>query len=223
MNQILRSIRVLYRSYRNENGTWKLDRYSPLAKMALSNDSYKFFGDFLDFVMTGGILSDTTMIYIQSIEDNLQDAIRLYNADARDFEKISPKKASNHFYYDAKRLHEFFPDDMIIQIQRKKADLEVCRALLQSAVNKKLGKSQVSELCVLNLPTGICTTVPDEKELDDFFKLIAPYSNKAVRETEKKIHPDTVKYLNYVLNKVNLSAEEKLVVNRCKALLAKGE
>lgn len=219
MNRILRSTQVLYRSYRNVNGTWKLDGYSPLAKMALSNESYKFFGNFLDFVMTSGILSDTTMIYIQSIEDNLQDAIRLYNADANAYDKISPKKASNHFYYDAKRLHEFFPDDMIVQIQLKKADLEVCKALLQTAINKKLGKSQISKYCILNIPAGICTKVPSAQELDDLLKMLLPYTNKTVSEVEKNIQPDTVKYLNYVLNKENLTAEEKLVVNRFKSLI----
>ncbi len=218
MNKLMEMTQNVFRAFDNVNGNMKLNKGSMIGRMNPDSEVVAFLEMYLHFVMQTDIVSDVTRIFITSMENSPHEAIRAYNKNHGIHEQISAKKAANHFYYDSKRLMEFFPEDMITNLLYGKGDVGVYCAMLQSAVIRKMGRANLNQMTVLNLPVTVSSEVPSDTEMDEFFVMFAPYSKKVVSQVEQKLSKKVIGYLNYLSNKKSRTTEEEQVMNRLSEL-----
>lgn len=216
MSDFLRYTKMVSDAFVEVNGNLKIDPSSQLGKRKLSDRTMNFLKEYIKFVKESGLLSEPTMIYMESIEHNPMDAIRTYNATSGTYKQISARKAYNSFYYDTKKLTQLFPDDMLKKVIFTKCDIEVYEATLRAAINKKMGKSFLGKMTVLKLPSTVCQEKPADDELDMFFTLFEPYTKEAIRQAEELIPKNVVGYINYIASKKDQTEEEKAILNRVK-------
>ena len=219
MANILRHTKVAYQAFKEDHGVYKLDTTSQIGRMKLPDRHMNFLRDYIEFVMNSNTISEVSKIYIRSIETNPMDAIRTWNNfQNEEYAKIPDKKASNHIYYDTKRLLELFPDDMIINVINKKADLDTYETLLKVAISKKAGKSLLNKMSTLRIPVTVNSERPTDEEIDYFFMLFSPYVNRVVKQVEDELPRDVIGYINYLSQKSKMTAEEKEVIDRLESL-----
>lgn len=219
MKNILRHTKVVYQSYQEVNGKYKLNPTSYLGKRKLDNSTNNFLRHYLEFVMNSKkLISDITKIYITSMDDRPTDIVSAYNGSGLK-EKITVKQLSNHMYYDAKRLGSLFPDDMLYNVMHGKGDLTKYEVLLENAVIQMQGETLLSRNCVLKLPIGISSEKPTELELDSFFMLFAPYTKKIIGSVEEQLPRQVVRYLNYLSCKKTLTEEEQAIMGRLNSII----
>ena len=218
MSSILRYTKLAYETFREVNGVLKVNTSSQVGKMGLSDRSYAFLKSYIDFVMNSGLISEVTKIYLKSIENNPMDAIRAYNSLNEGYKLITPKQASNHIYYDTKRLLELFPDDMLMKIMHKKGDIQFYEDVLQNAINRKMGRNTLGKISVLQLPAIPSSEKPTDDELDRFFTMLAPYTKNRIKYVEEKIPKQAVSYINYISTKKNPTADEQEILQRLEHL-----
>lgn len=220
MNRILSYTKLVYMAFKEVNGKLKFDTSSMIGQKKLGEDSKSFLEDYINFVMNCRILTNTTKIYLASIENDLQEAIRAYNATANEFNQITSKKASNDTYNDTQKLLKYFPEDMLCNVINKKGDLDYYKAQLNLAIGKKLGQMPLGKNSVLKIPLIVTKEVPSEEEIDEFFMLYAPYTKAKIKKVEEQLPMNVVGYMNYISNKSNLTEEEKAKLDRLNSLVA---
>lgn len=218
MKKILRGTRTIYRSFVRENGKWRYIPTSDISRWKPDQRTLTFFAEYLDFVMYSDILSDVTKIWMDSIENQPTDAIRLYNEDKPKRERIPVKKVYNHIDYDGTRLLRYFPDDMLGNIILKEGDMNVYEACLQDAVRQKYGKSLLKEILTINVPTGIEKERPSDDDIWSFLFLIEPYTRSKVVQVEAEIPANVARYINYISAKTDRTPEEEELLERLKKL-----
>lgn len=217
MSNILRYTKEVYKSFKEDNGRYKLDSSSMLAKRKLGDKTNSFLADYVEFVMNSNIISDVTKAYIESIETKVSDVVAAYNLN-NPYKQITSKQLHNHLYYDEKRLCNLFSDDMIMNIIYKKADISLYETMLASAKSKKANKSLLAKQCVLELPTLICNEVPSKEDTDSFFVLYTPYARKIAQAMIESLPANVIGYFNYLSNKKNLTPDEKAYLARLEQL-----
>lgn len=215
MNYILRNLKKLNMTFPKVNGQYKYNPVSPYGSLNLSNDVLEFMRDFFEFVMNSKILSTETMIYIKSFEDTPKEVVQQHNENADEYNKITVKQLTNHIYYDTKRLHEFFDDQIIQNLIIGKGDLAECKAALQNAKAKKQGKSLLSELSPLKYPTAINTQQPSYENLKGFIQMLRLYTHTGIEFAESSF-PDVVGYINYLStkDKTELTQTESVILEK---------
>lgn len=216
MASILRYTKEVNRTYKRVNGNYKLDTTSAIGKMGLGKETYEFLAGYLDFVMNAGILGKATKIYIESIENNLMDAIHAYNQGVSELERIKDRQAWNQVQYDTRKLLTYFPDDMIANIIYRRGNLDVYGAMLNNAINKKLKKSPLQEMSALKIPMAFEKEKPTDEEFDRFFQLYAPYTKETVKMIEEQLPKNVVGYYNYITSKSTLTEDEEAALKRLK-------
>lgn len=214
MAEILRYTKMVSDAFLEVNGVLKLSMSSQIGKRKLSDRKINFLREYLRFVKESGLLSKASMIYLESIESDPNKAIRTYNATSGKYKQISAKKAYNSFYYDAKKLAQLFPDDMIKNVIFYKCDMEFYETTLQNAINRKVGKAFLGKMTILKLPPMVSKEKPADIELDTFFYLLAPYTKEAIERVEKEIPKNVVGYINYIGSKKEHTEEEKAILDR---------
>ena len=214
MNSIMRYTKEVYNMFIEVNGQLKVNSSSVLGKMKLGDKITSFLSDYIDFVMNSGVLSEVTKIYIKSIENSPRDAIRTYNQYESKGAKFTPKQASNYIYYDTQTLLKLFPEDMLSNVIFRKVDVEIYRPILNNAINKKLGRTPFKKLSVLRLSAVANNNRPSEEEIDQFFMLYAPYTKERIKQVEEQIPKSVVGYINYLMEKRDLSTEEQQIIDR---------
>lgn len=218
MNQQIKSIKILYRAFYKVNGQYKLNPASPLAHRHPAADTCTFLGDYLDFVMNSGLLSDVTKAYITSMEDTPREIARVYNENREENEQITTKMLANHRDYDEKRLAKYFDGALIRDLLGGKGDVNICRAALNHAVQERLGKSLLNGLTSLKLPRIFCTTPPDTLDLNLFLYMIEPYTKRVIHSVEAELSPEVVGYINYLSAKTNRTEEEEKILQKVREL-----
>ena len=218
MSRIMNYTKEVCNTFVEVNGKLKINTTSVIGRRKLSDRKMNFLAKYADFVLNSGVISDITKIYLNSIENNPYEAIRVYNATHSDMAKYTSKQVSNHLYYDTKRLLELFDDDMIFNIVHKEDDITIYEDTLDAAINKKIKKNLLQEQSVLKLSSGISSEVPDEDEMDQFFMLYAPYTKKMINKVSEELPVNVVKYINYIVGKKNLSDDERKIINRLKSI-----
>lgn len=216
MSDFLRYTKMVSDAFVEVNGNLKMDTSSQIGRRKLSDRAMNFLKEYIKFVKESGLLSEPSMIYLESVEHNQMDAIRTYNATSGAYKQISARKAYNSFYYDTKKLTQFFPDDMLKNVIFTKCNIEVYEATLQAAINKRMGKSFLGKMTILKLPSTVCQEKPSDNELDMFFSLFEPYTKESIEQVEKMIPKNVVGYINYIASKREQTVEEKAILNRVK-------
>ncbi len=218
MKKILKGTRTIYRCFRKENNQWKYIPTSVISQWEPDSRALAFFTEYLDFVMSGGILSDTTRIWMDSIEDQPTAAVRLYNENKPEVEKIVMKKVYNHIDYDGNRLLRYFPDDMIINIIRKTGDMDFYEQCLQDAVQKKYGQSFLSEHLIFRVPLGFVKERPSDSDIFEFICTIQGYTRATVQKREAELPGNVAKYINYIAMKTDRTPEEEEILERVRKI-----
>ena len=218
MKKILKGTRTIYKCFVKENNQWKYIPASVISKWEPDARALAFFSEYLDFVMSGGILSDITRIWMDSIEDKPTDAVKLYNENKPEWEKIVMKKVYNHIDYDGNRLLRCFPDDMIANIIRKTGDMDFYEQCLQDAVHKKYGQSFLSEHLVLRVPSGFEKERPSDNDIFEFLYTIQGYTRTAVEKKEAELPVNVAKYINYIAAKTDRTPEEEEILERVRKI-----
>ena len=221
MAVILRYTRFVYQSFAKERGKYKLASLNRLSGKPLSDREIEFLRRYIEFVAES-VVSDTTRVYLNAVEDRPSEIVARYNSDKDEWKRITAKQMTNHIYYDTQKLLKLFPDDMLTKVLSKKGNLDIYEAMLENAIDQKLGKSPMHQACVLKLPTNVCEERPSEDEIDRFFQLYLPYTKKIIKVVEDDIPVNVVGYMNYLLGKKTLSPEEKEIKERLK-LACSGE
>lgn len=218
MAMILRHTAEVYQTFKEVNGNLKIDPYSTIGRLKLSDKIMRFLAIYIDFVINSGVVSEVSKIYFKSVENEPADAIRAYNSLNDGLKQIDMKKANNHFYYDTKRLLEYFPDDMIMRLKSRKGNIEEYEALLQHAINQKMGKTKLGKISILKIPVIVEKERPAENDLDNFFMMFAPYTKEVVSQVESQLPRSVIGYLNYLSSKANLDEEEQAIMDRIERL-----
>lgn len=218
MNRIMYYTKEVCEAFKEVNGKMKIDMTSRLGRMKLDDRRLAFLSRYDNFVLHSGVVSEVTRIYLNSVESNPHEAVRVYNERRGELGKFKSKKVSNHLYYDTKRLLEFFDDDMLPNVIHKKDDITLYEGMLEAAINKKMGLNKLQENCVLKLDSGVSNEVPSEDAINNFFMLYAPYTKKMVGRVTEQIPVNVVRYFNYILNKRGLSDDERLLIQRLQML-----
>ena len=217
MSNILRYTKEVYKSFKEDNGRYKLASTSMLAKRKLGDNANNFLADYITFVMKSNVISEVTKAYIESFENKVSDIVTAYNLNNQ-YKQITSKQMHNHLYYDEKRLRSLFADDMIMNIVYKKADICLYETMLESAKTKGKKKWLLEKQSILNLPPVISNEVPTEEELDHFFMLYAPYTKRMVKKVMEQLPTNVIGYLNYLSDKHDLTDEEKMHLMRLEIL-----
>lgn len=217
MSNIIRYTKEVYKSFKEDNGRFKIDASSMIAKRKLGDKANNFLADYITFVMKSNVISEVTKTYIESIETKVSDVVIVYNLNNQ-YKQITAKQMHNHLYYDEKRLCNLFAEDMIMNIIYKKADISLYETMLVSAKSKKANKSLLAKQCVLELPTVISNEVPTEEETDNFFMIYTPYARKIAEEIIKQLPTSVIGYINYLSNKSDLTKKEKAYLARLEQL-----
>lgn len=218
-SSILRYTKIVCEAFPEVKGKLKYESNSMIGRLKLDDRHLNLLYNYADFVLHSGIVSEATKIYLTSIETSPMDAIRAYNRiNEGVYGEISAKKASNHLYYDTKRLLELFPDDMLANIIYKKGDIAFYEDMLRNAISKKTGKSLLGKISIFQIPAAISKEKPTEEELDNFFMLFAPYTKSMVKYVNSQLSRDVIGYLNYIASKSNKTPEEKEILDRLKQL-----
>ncbi len=220
MNKILRGTKLVYEGFVYENGVWKYNSSSALAKYKPDGRVVQFLKDYIDFVFFSGIISEVTKIWLDSPESSPTVAVQLYN-DKKDneSERIPMKKVNNHVYYDGKRLLEcFVNDEMIVDLLiRDGKDIDMYEASLKNAVQRKAGKSLFGEYYTIKTPLSMNKEKPNDVEITEALLALEPYAKVKVEEVEKKLSGElagVIGYVNYIYSKTNRTQEEEELVNR---------
>lgn len=221
MADIMRYTKMVNDAFIEKNGNLKVNVNSPIGKRKLNERTMSFLAKYLRFVKESGLLSEPSKIWIESIESNPMDAIRTYNATSGKYKQITPKQASNHIYYDTKKLLEFFPDDMLRNVIFKKCDIAFYESALENAISKKTKKTFLGKMTILKLPSVISQEQPTSEEIDDFFTLFEPYTKESIKQVEKMIPKNVIGYINYIAVKKERSENEQALINKL-TLLEKG-
>lgn len=207
----------VYQSFKNIGGRFVIDQSAKGKWKTFNDETIQFLADYLDFITSSGCLHKETMIWLDSTERRGIDAIRSYNDlhnEEEGFIPISEKSARNRMDHDKRRLLKMFPEDMLKNIYFGKADLEVYRAVLQSVINKKLGKNILGNGSVLKIPCIIQKDKPSDDLIDVFFELYAPYTKAMLRKIEEQLPREVIGYLNYISAKGINTPEEKVLLAR---------
>ena len=217
MNYILKNLKKLNLTFPKVNGQYKFNPVSPYGSLNLSNETIDFMREFYEFIINSKILSTETLIYIQSFEDTPKEVVQRHNENADEYNKITVKQLTNHIYYDTKRLHEFFDDQIIQNLIIGKGDLGECKAALQNAKTKKQGKSLLSELSPLKYPTAINTQQPSFDNIKGFIQMLTLYTHTGIEFAEQSF-PDVVGYINYIASKdkSELTQNEAVILEKVK-------
>lgn len=218
---ILNSSRKAFSSFRKEKDTNKyvIIRHSPLDGR-LENDAKDFLSNYFQFILNGEnkILSDFSIMYVSlAYCDSVEEVVDAYN-EAGIKEQLTITQGRNHLYYDTKRLHEYFDDDMIQKIIQNKGDIDVYRATLESAKNRKEGKSILNTVTPLKLPNAINPTAPSKAEIENFMNMLTPYTNTAIENIESSLSIDVIGYLNYLSYKAHPTDEERRLLKIVESL-----
>ena len=219
MRSILRCTKEVYHSYKKEHGKYKLDTYSHIGKLKLSNEANQFLADYIGFVMSANVLSDITKIYIQSFCNKPSDVVLEHNSSVTDEEQITAKQLGNHIYYDTKRLDDMFPDDMLLKVFSNKGRLDEYRAYLKAAIDKKYGKTFLNNNSILDLSTTMGMEKPSEEDIKKFFALYAPYTKKYVASISNQIPENVVQYINYIMSKGEINDNEEGIIKRLNKII----
>ncbi len=220
MNKILRGTKLVYEGFVYEDGVWKYNAASALAKYKPDGRVVQFLRDYIDFVMFSGVVSDVTKIWLESSESSPTAAVKLYNErKANKSEKIPMKKVNNHIYYDGKRLLEcFVNDEMIVDLLLHNGkNIDIYEASLKNAVQRRSGKSLFSEYYSIQVPLGINKVKPDDVEVTKALLVLEPYAKVKVEEAERKLSGElagVIGYVNYIYSKSNRTAEEEDLLDR---------
>ncbi len=220
--QILNNTKAVYQSFTEVNGKYVLNPSARGGWGRLSKEAIEFLSDYLNFVMNGDILNEITKIWMDALENNCLAAIRTYNQmheGEEGFREIGGIEASNAIKYSQRKLLEYFPDNMLIEIYYKRGDLEVYKAMLQGAINKKLGKTLLGQSVVLKFPYSMTKEKPSEESIYDFIATIAPYTKKAIQDIERQAPKDVVGYINYISSKTRPTSEEKIILDTLKMII----
>ena len=217
MSSLLRYTKDVYKSFKEDNGRYKLNPYSMIAKQKLGDRTNRFLSDYLTFVMNSNIVSEVTKAYITSIETKVSDVVAAYNLNNQ-HRQITSKQMHNHLYYDEKKLCALFCTDMLLNVLYKKADITVYETMLACAKNKNEHNSLLDKQSVLEVPLAFSSEVPTEEDFDQFFMLYAPYTKKMVKRVTEQLPMSVVGYLNYLSNKQNLTIEEEQYLERLELL-----
>lgn len=205
----------VYQSFKKVNGKYVIDTTAKGKWKDLEPESIQFLSDYLEFITNSGMFHKETLIWLDSVERRGIDAIRTYNdmhEGEEGFTPIADLAARNHMDHDKRKMIKIFPEDMLKNIYSQKADLEVYKAILQNAINKKLGKNILGNGSVLKTPCIISKEVPSEERIDEFFMLFAPYTKAMVHMIEEQLPKEVVGYINYISSKsVNTPEERELI------------
>lgn len=216
MIEILKYTKMVNDAFIEVNGSLKVSTSSQIGKRNLSDRKMDFLREYIRFVKESGLLSQASLIYLDSDAGTPMEAIHVYNATCGKYKQITASKASNHFYYDSKKLLQLFPEDMLKNIIFTKTDISIYEAIFQAAISKKTGNSFLGKMTILKMPGTVNSERPSDEAINEFFIMFAPYTKKSIAEVEQLMPKEVVGYINYIANKKERSDDEEALIQRIK-------
>lgn len=176
----------------------------------LDKDREDFLRKYIDFIMNGKMVSDTTKIYIRSYKDSVADAFKSYNEYREKGEQINLDTAQSKVNYDRKKLLKYFDDDMLEKvIYADECDIERYEKRLMKAIADYGKKNKILDNIMISLPKVSIQDELSEDEFSDFLKIISPYFKKHKQYIEEHLPKKSVGYLYYLLYTPQLTKEHK--------------
>ncbi len=192
-----------------------------IGKRQLKNETIKFLQDYVLFIMSSRIVSETTKMYIRSSSGSITAAIKSYNDGLVEKERVNLKTAQSKVDYDRKKLLGYFPEDMLYNvIYHSDCDLIPYKRMLSMARQKYSKEECLSEKLVLNLSKKSYCTSLTEEEFNEMVELLVIYSKNTVKEVEeKRLSADMTGYFNHLQFADVLSEVDEKRLQQLKMLL----
>ena len=217
---LIDATKQVYRSFKLDNGKYKLLTSSYVDKRELNNSTVAFLSDYLNFVMNSNIITPITKVYIRSDNSTPKDIAEQFNRDNPGSDELTNIKVAKSNDYSANKMLRYFTVDMLDNILQKKGSIAEYEGKLQQAIDENMGNGYWSKRCSLKMPGGTCENKPSEEDMDYVRMILAPYMQPQIKLVESLLmeRGDVIRYFNFLLMKSKLTDEEQAIVDGLKQL-----
>ncbi|MCT8975005.1 hypothetical protein N4T77_00180 [Clostridium sp. CX1] len=211
MREIMKRTKEIYQSYVDPKGNFYERPFGILEKITLAKKQDDFLRRYIYAIINTRLTSKATKIYIRNTGASVAAAIKNYNKNLKESERLNIKSCQSSIDYDTGKLLKYFPDEMLTEIIFYNCDLTRYEKQLNLAL-ARYGKE--NKLLTDNLILKIhCNDVKDsctDEEFSELMSIIAPYFKKSIQYVEDRL-PESVGYLLYLMStpSANLNFEDK--------------
>lgn len=202
MYNILKSTKLVYTCFYNEDGHIQSEVSGKIKRMNLAEPSVAFLRGYIEFIMQSKLLNEAAVIYIKSPYDAVKSVFVAYNQQ-NPKEPINIKTAISNIDYNRRKLIKVFDEDMLMQIiySSSTPDLDKYWKQLEAAMEKYSCGNIFDTKLMIRLPKTVSPVEVEEERITDFMEAIGAYripTKKMVEESIATDYKDVISFLNYL-------------------------